>query len=50
VIALFDKNKLLDAVPKDHNGPITLKMTGTLTSGRLYTGEATVYITKYTGS
>ena len=50
VIALFDKNKLLDALPDNYSGPITLKMVGTLTSGRLYTGEGTVYVTNYTGS
>ena len=47
VIALFDKNKLLEAV-KGY-GEITLRMTGSLTSGRTYAGEGTVTITKYSG-
>jgi uncharacterized repeat protein (TIGR01451 family) len=48
VIALFDKNKLLDAV-SDY-GPVTLKMVGLLSTNHSYSGETTVYITKYTGS
>jgi uncharacterized repeat protein (TIGR01451 family) len=48
VIGLFDKNELLEAVPG--NGQVTLKMVGTLASGRTYTGEATVYITSFSGS
>jgi len=47
VIALFDKNELLDAV-KGY-GEVTLKMTGSLTSGRTYSGEGTVTITQYSG-
>lgn len=47
VIALFDKTELLNAVPG--YGQVTLKMVGLLTSNRSYLGEATVYITKYTG-
>jgi hypothetical protein len=48
VIALFDKNELLDAV-KGY-GEITLKMAGSLTSGRTYSGEGTVTITRYSGN
>ncbi|OHB79287.1 MAG: hypothetical protein A2Z25_16520 [Planctomycetes bacterium RBG_16_55_9] len=47
VIALFDKDELLNAI-KGY-GQVTLKMVGQLTSGRSYSGEATVYITKYSG-
>jgi uncharacterized repeat protein (TIGR01451 family) len=47
VIALFDKAELLEAV-KGY-GQVTLRMVGTLTSGRSYSGEDTVYITKYSG-
>ncbi len=47
VIALFDKAELLEAVPD--NGQVTVRMIGTLTLNRLYSGEAIVYITKYTG-
>jgi len=48
VIALFDKNELLEAV-KGY-GEITLKMSGSLTSGRKYSGEGTVTITKYSSN
>lgn len=47
VIALFDKNELLDAV-KGY-GEVTLRMVGMLTSGRSYSGEGTVYISEYSG-
>lgn len=49
VIALFDKSKLLDAMP-DYYGQVTLRMVGTLTSGEPYEFEATVWITRYTGN
>jgi uncharacterized repeat protein (TIGR01451 family) len=48
VVALFDKNELLAAV-KGY-GEVTLKMVGTFASGRSYSGEGTVYITKYSGN
>jgi uncharacterized repeat protein (TIGR01451 family) len=48
VIALFDKNELLNAIERD--GEITLKMVGTLASGRSYSAEGKVYITRYSGS
>jgi len=47
VVALFDKDELLDAI-KGY-GEVTLRMVGALTSGRSYDGEATVYITEYSG-
>lgn len=47
VIGLFDKNELLDAI-KGY-GEVTLQMVGMLTSGRSYSAEGTVYITKYSG-
>jgi hypothetical protein len=48
VIGLFDKDELLNAI-KGH-GEVTLQMVGMLTSGRSYSAEGTVYITKYSGS
>ena len=48
VIALFDKNELLNAVKG--SGQITLRMVGMLKSGRSYSGEGIVYITEYSGS
>ena len=48
VIALFDKNELMNAVP-DY-GQVKLRVVGKLKAGRSFAGEATVYITKYTGS
>ena len=48
VIALFDKSKLLDAVP-DY-GQVTLTMVGTFTSGEHYLCVATVWITKFIGN
>ena len=47
VIALFDKSELLGAV-KGY-GEVTLKMVGMLTSGRSYSAEGTIYITRYSG-
>jgi len=48
VIALFDKAELVAAVPD--NGPVTLKVVGKLKAGRSFYGEATVYITRFTGN
>jgi uncharacterized repeat protein (TIGR01451 family) len=48
VIALFDKNELLDAVKG--TGEMTFQMVGMLTSGRSYSAQGTVLITKYSGS
>ena len=47
VIALFDKTELLNAIPG--YGQMTWKVVGKLKAGRSFFGEATVYITKYTG-
>jgi len=47
VIALFDKNELLNAIPG--YGQMTWKVVGKLKTGRSFFGEATVRITKYTG-
>ena len=44
VIALFDKNELLDVIKSD--GEVTLKMVGTLASGRFYSAEGTVHINR----
>ena len=48
VIGLFDKNELLNAIKG--SGEVTLQMVGMLMSGRSYSAEGTVYITKYSGS
>jgi uncharacterized repeat protein (TIGR01451 family) len=48
VIALFDKAELMNAIP-DY-GQVNLRVVGKLKAGRSFAGEATVYITKYTGS
>ncbi|UCC97319.1 MAG: DUF11 domain-containing protein [Phycisphaerales bacterium] len=48
VIALFDKAELMSAI-SDY-GQVTLKVVGKLKAGRSFSGEATVYITKHTGS
>lgn len=48
VIALFDKAELVAAVPD--NGPVKLKVVGKLKAGRSFYGEATVYITRFTGN
>jgi uncharacterized repeat protein (TIGR01451 family) len=48
VIALFDKAELMNAIP-DY-GQVKLRVVGKLKAGRSFAGEATVYITKYTGS
>jgi hypothetical protein len=32
------------------NGPVTLKVVGKLKAGRSFYGEATVYITRFTGN
>ena len=48
VIAKFDKAELLDAV--DEYGYVTLKVIGKLKSGRSFAGEATVYISRFTGN
>jgi len=47
VIALFDKNDLLEAV--SDRGEVTLTVVGKLIMGRSWYGKATVYITGYTG-
>lgn len=47
VIALFDKNDLLDAI--SDRGEVTLTVVGKLNTGRSWYGKATVYITEYTG-
>lgn len=47
VIALFDKNELLNAIPG--YGQMTWKVIGKLKTGRSFFGEATVLITKHTG-
>ena len=47
VIALFDKNELLEAVKS--SGEVTLRMVGMLKSGRSYSGEGIVYITAFSG-
>jgi len=47
VIGLFDKSELLAAV-KGY-GEVTLQMVGMLTSGRSYSAEGTIHITKYSG-
>ena len=41
-------SKLLLAAVKE-SGEVTLRMVGTLTSGRSYDAEDTVYITEYSG-
>jgi uncharacterized repeat protein (TIGR01451 family) len=48
VIAKFDKAELLDAV--DEYGYVTLRVIGKLKSGRSFAGEATVYISRFTGN
>jgi uncharacterized repeat protein (TIGR01451 family) len=48
VIALFDKAELMNAIPG--YGQMRLQVIGKLKAGRSFAGEATVYITKYTGS
>jgi len=47
VIALFDKNDLVEAI--SDRGEIPLTVVGKLVSGRSWYGTATVYITGYTG-
>ena len=47
VIALFDKTELMNAIPG--YGQMTWRVVGKLKAGRSFFGEATVYITKYTG-
>lgn len=47
VIALFDKEELLNAIPGC--GQMTWKVVGRLKTGRSFFGEAKVLITKYTG-
>jgi uncharacterized repeat protein (TIGR01451 family) len=48
VIALFDKSEFLEAI--DTNDEIKLQMVGMLTSGRSYSAEGAVTITRYTGN
>lgn len=48
VIALFDKAELVAAIPD--NGQVKLKVVGKLKAGRSFYGEATVNITRFTGS
>lgn len=48
VVALFDKNELLAAV-KGY-GEVTLQMVGMLKSGRTYSAEGSVYISKHSGN
>ena len=48
VIALFDKNDLLNAV--SHTGEVPLAVVGKLKSGRSWYGRATVYITAFAGN
>jgi len=47
IIALFDKRTLLNAMPD--RGETTLTVVGRLTEDRSWFGQATVYLTKYTG-
>jgi uncharacterized repeat protein (TIGR01451 family) len=47
VVAVFDKADLMKAIPD--RGKMTWKVVGRLKTGRSFAGEATVYITNYTG-
>ena len=49
VIAIFDKNEILEAVGVGEYGQVTLKVKGKFNSGRSFIGEATVHITRFTG-
>ncbi len=48
VIAVFDKAELMEAIPG--YGEMRWRVVGKLKEGRSFAGEATVYITKYTGN
>jgi uncharacterized repeat protein (TIGR01451 family) len=48
VIALFDKAELVAAIPD--NGEVRVKVVGKLKEGRSFFGEATIYITRFTGN
>jgi hypothetical protein len=48
VIALFDKAELVAAIPE--NGEVLVKVVGKLKEGRSFFGEATIYITRFTGN
>ena len=48
VVAFFDKAEILEAIGAD--GYVTLRIKGKLNSGQSFVGEATVYISRFTGN